>query len=501
MYSEKKLFKLFLLLVCTLFISGTSCARENIASLSDEIVTKNYYEALIRTTPTPLAQLNLFANQLPKGGDLHHHYSGALYAETYLDWVEKKEYCVVRATFNVNFVVSAQKPDPECLSAAQIRADDTLYRQLLQHWSNKDFSNHFHLTTPPDVQFFNTFNYFTAISKVFYAEGLRVLKDRAKNENVQYLETMLARTPNETGAKLNSQLDSLTMRSREQTEIAKVQAQLEQAWSRLEHDETVQREISTYVADIDQVTEGLDDEAFTLRAQAYVGRVDRPAAVFASMYSGFKAAGQTSKIVGLNIVGPENSIIAMRDYRLHMEMFRYLKEKYPNVQLSLHAGELALGMVEPAGLRHHIREAVEVAGAKRIGHGLDIMYETDAQDLLKKMAHEKVAVEINLTSNAFIAGVSGSSHPVILYLQHGVPIVISTDDEGVSRSTMSNEYLLFISSYKPSYAVLKNTIYNSMTYSFLNETEKLQQKKLLDQRFKKFEHEITQSLGSFVGKK
>jgi hypothetical protein len=48
-----------------------------------------------------------------------------------------------------------------------------------------------------------------------------------------------------------------------------------------------------------------------------------------------------------------------------------------------------------------------------------------------------------------------------------VPYVISTDDAGVTRHTLSNEYVLFASRYKPGYAELKKTSYNSIRYAFL----------------------------------
>ncbi|NOV28763.1 hypothetical protein DDY07_03210 [Methylomonas sp. ZR1] len=49
------------------------------------LATQSYYHELISGTMPSIAELTLFTNQLPKGGDLHHHYSGALYVETYLD--------------------------------------------------------------------------------------------------------------------------------------------------------------------------------------------------------------------------------------------------------------------------------------------------------------------------------------------------------------------------------------------------------------------------------
>ncbi len=485
----------FCTVLLTIFFSHVTCAQTYVANQSDYAVTQNYYVTIIGkgSSAIPrLAQLNLFANLLPKGGDIHHHYSGALYAETYLDWVEAKGLCIDRTNYKVEFSV----PPPigaDCLPAAQVRADEAFYRQLLMRWSDKDYSNHSHETLPPDQQFFKTFEYFTTISEADHKDGLLILKQRAMDEGLQYIETMLIRAPSAQPTALDTALDRLSPLDRE----ADIDAELDVAWTRMENDTEFQRSILSYAASIDKATDGLDGPEFMLRTQVYVMRNDRPSAVFSSMYAGFNAAQKTDKLVGMNIVGAENNAIAMRDYRLHMRMLRYLKGKFPGLNLALHAGELSLGMVPPEGLRHHIREAVDIAGARRIGHGLDIAYESDADRLLMKMKQKKVAVEINLSSNALIAGVEGSAHPVTIYMQHGVPIVISTDDEGVSRSSISHEYFLFMSRYQPSYAVLKQTVYNSIRYSFLTQADQAVQIQLLDQRFTAFEKKIAAMVRGF----
>ena len=61
---------------------------------------------------------------------------------------------------------------------------------------------------------------------------------------------------------------------------------------------------------------------------------------------------------------PEDGFISMRDYTLQMKMLDYLHSVYPKVHITLHAGELAPGLVPPEGLRFHIRQAVEL-GARR----------------------------------------------------------------------------------------------------------------------------------------
>ena len=56
--------------------------------------TRQYYTGLIGGQSPNLAGLTLMMTMLPKGGDLHHHYSGSIYAETFLDWVKLKGFCV-----------------------------------------------------------------------------------------------------------------------------------------------------------------------------------------------------------------------------------------------------------------------------------------------------------------------------------------------------------------------------------------------------------------------
>ena len=80
------------------------------------------------------------------------------------------------------------------------------------------------------------------------------------------------------------------------------------------------------------------------------------------------------------------------------------------------------------------------------------MNEKDPIGLLHEMAERNVLVEIALTSNDLILGVSGDDHPLPIYMKYGVPVALASDDEGVSRSDMTHEYLRAVESYHLSYA-------------------------------------------------
>jgi len=171
--------------------------------------------------------------------------------------------------------------------------------------------------------------------------------------------------------------------------------------------------------------------------------------------------------VGINFVQPEDGYLSMRDYTLHMKMLDYLHSVYPQVPISLHAGELAPGLVPPEGLRFHIRQAVELGHAQRIGHGVDVMYEDDAPALLKELAKKHVMVEINLSSNEGILGIKGAAHPFPNYRAAHVPVALSTDDEGVSRIDITHEYVRAALDYRLAYQDLKQLARTGMEHSFL----------------------------------
>jgi adenosine deaminase len=189
--------------------------------------------------------------------------------------------------------------------------------------------------------------------------------------------------------------------------------------------------------------------------------------VFAQTLLGFEVASADARVVGINFVMPEDGYVSMSDYALHMKMVAFLRAAYPKVHISLHAGEIAPGLVTPEGLCCHIRLAVEEAHAERIGHGVDVMYEDRPHELLKEMAAKHVMVEVNLTSNDVILGISAKDHPLPIYRQFGVPVALSTDDEGVSRIDLTHEYVRAAETYDLKYLDLKQMVRTGIEHSFL----------------------------------
>jgi adenosine deaminase len=465
-----------------LFLLSTINLVNIVAQQSNEEKTAQYLEKIKQSNNN--AGLTQFCTLMPKGGDLHHHYSGAIYAETYLDWAERKGLLINTQTFTLE---KAESTDNKSISIDSLKKNSDLYRNVLNVWSDMDFYNHYHQQNQPDQHFFNTFSYFGSISNAYYRNGLLEIKNRAKKENVLYIETMLMSPAVQFNSNPNV-VASLLVIEQKKDSIALIRL-LDSLSKAVSKSTDYNKFINNYLDSLRSYHKSIDDEQFTMRFQTYISRNVTPDAAFAKLYGCFDAVTRdnSSLLVGVNIVSPENGIISMRDYWLHMQMFAYLKRHFPKVKTSMHAGELCMGLVKPEDLTYHIHDAVYIANANRIGHGVDIPYEMNSVTLLHYMKQKKIAIEVNLTSNEFILGIKGNDHPVSLYYSAGVPIIISTDDAGVSRNNLTTEYVKLLSRYNFAYKDVKTFVYNSINYSFLKQTEKDKLKQQLDTRFNWFE--------------
>ena len=436
------------------------------------------------------AKLTAFFAQMPKGGDLHHHYSGSVYAETYLDYVIRQNYFVNEFTLEVKDKLrSTDSGFTPFDSLKNNRSFGKLKQRILEKWSVKDYNG---VSYPSDKQFFETFDNFNVASKNTFDEGLLELKHRAIAERVSYIETMFTSIPCEMDkdslfASLNEKLNKLS--SQRDTALASVLLrQLHQGLDRKVMDDAVQKfnqELHERHARLK-----LDDDNFAIRYQNYIVRaIPNPSYIFKNLLVAFQSANESDLIVGVNIVAPEDNEVSMRDYWLHMQMFKYCQALFPKVKYAMHAGELTMMQVKPEELTWHINAAVYEAGAYRIGHGIDIPHEAGAYDLLRFMAKHNIAVEINLVSNEFILKVKNDKHPLMLYKDFGVPIVISTDDAGVLRSNMTQQYVLLAKRYKEiDYSDIKQFVFNSIDYSFIEDIRlKAKLRKDLEKRFDEFE--------------
>lgn len=465
-------------------------------TLFGQVSAEKYSSDYLNSIRDNRVLLTAFFQQMPKGGDLHNHFSGSIYAESYFDYALKSDFWVNLKTLAL--YDKAPVPSEDVKRFSEVKAagglDDLRY-QLLRFWSIKDY---FEGDEASDKHFFDAFDKFDLASKGLVREGLLELKQRAKAENVQYIELMYRSAKH--GLDLSDLknyafvLDSL-QRQKNSAGLAIV---LDTLYARF-----IRKGIESKVLDYTQTIEKthqelqLDDSTFTMRFQGYVTRVlEDQVTLFGNLVASFLSAESSALIVGVNIVAPEDNPNSMRNYWLHMQFFKWCKKQFPKVKFSMHAGELTLGLVKPEELNWHINAAVRDAGAHRIGHGVDLAYENKVYDLLKLMQTQQVAVEINLTSNEYILKVKDDQHPITLYRSAKVPIVISTDDAGILRSNLTEQFVLLANRYKNiSYAEIKQYILNSIKFSFIEEEKvKLKLTHNLQQQLAKFEQQLQLSL-------
>jgi aminodeoxyfutalosine deaminase len=137
-------------------------------------------------------------------------------------------------------------------------------------------------------------------------------------------------------------------------------------------------------------------------------------------------------IVAFGIGGDELSVPT--------EEFRPVYDRAAQIGLHrlMHAGEV--------GGPEKIREAIELLGAERIGHGIAAIHDRELMDLL---AERKIPLEICPASNMKTAALARQlqredagieDHPLPRLLRHGIPIVLSTDDPAMFHTTLDEEY-------------------------------------------------------------
>jgi adenosine deaminase len=412
----------------------------------------------------PLA-LRAFLYRMPKGADLHSHLSGAIYAETWIRDAGEDQLCVDPKTLSFVQPEKGKRDPAVCreglVDAASVPQNQHLYDALVDAFSMRTFvprtadSGHDH--------FFDTFGEFSGTSKRHMGEWLDEVAARAAAQNEQYLELM--DTPDFRDAA------AIAGRIGYQTDFVKLRQLLLEAGIR-NSIPGIRTNLDTAEADRRQrercgQVDALPGCQVKLRYLYQILRGLPPEVVFAQLVLGFETAAADPRFVGLNFVQPEDGYISMRDYRLQMQMIDAIRGFYPGVHISLHAGELAPGMVPPEGLSFHIRLAVEQGEAERIGHGVDVMYEDRPYELLKEMAAKHVMVEVNLTSNDVILNIKDKDHPFEIYREYGVPVALSTDDEGVSRIDLTHEYVRAAVTYSLSYRDFKKMVRTSIEHSFL----------------------------------
>jgi adenosine deaminase len=425
-------------------IGGSMGAR------ADEASTAARYERAKVSEPTMIA----FLRGMPKGGDLHNHVSGAVTTDVLVETAIKNNlyFDPADSLFYRDNPTGTRVP-ADRFAANQTYIDQFLNRASMRGWNPAQETGHDH--------FFAAFSYIGSSG----TSADTMLDDVIRNaeaENEQYLELMTSIAP-------NSAYDGLT----KVTDVADLDKALAQERPSLPAFAAASKAFlnarDQHLAQVfgeKQMTMGASDR-INIRYIFSTSRNQPNESFFQSLAAAFYSMQTDQRIIGINIVAPEDYRAARINFEEQMRIIHFLHLKFPKGHITLHAGELTPTISPIDVMRSRIRKSIEEGDAERIGHGVSIAWEDNLPQLFQEMRRRGTAIEICLTSNATILGVEGDRHPWKLYRANGIPLCLSTDDEGVSRGNLTLEYTRAARTYNLSYADLKDLARNSIEYSFL----------------------------------
>jgi adenosine deaminase len=162
----------------------------------------------------------------------------------------------------------------------------------------------------------------------------------------------------------------------------------------------------------------------------------------ASRITDVAVAHRDRGVAGLDLAGDEVGYPA----HVFAEVFR--RGRKEGLNITVHAGE--------AGRAENVREAIELLGAQRIGHGVRAIEDSNVLELIRERG---VTLEVCPTSNLQTGVVSRfDTHPLPDLLALKLRVTINTDDPSVSDTTLTDEYVVAVAAMGITLEQLKRTI-------------------------------------------
>jgi adenosine deaminase len=161
-------------------------------------------------------------------------------------------------------------------------------------------------------------------------------------------------------------------------------------------------------------------------------------------------------IVGLNLAGNEAEFSAIPFSGIFAEA------RQAGLHITVHAGEWAGA--------DNVREAIEILGAERIGHGVRVM---EDERVVRLAAERGTAFEVCLTSNYQTGAVPDlAHHPLRRMMDAGLNVTLNTDDPSISRIRLSDDYQIACEELGLSHADLRKLVLTACRACFLSKNEK-----------------------------
>lgn len=391
-------------------------------------------------------RLKKFLYDMPKGADLHIHASGAVSTEKLVELAKTQHFCIDK-----QFQIS-QPLGGQCSHGyfTDQFFQSPYYRQkAIEAWSMQNFRNQG--GEDGKSHFFKTFIKLGHLPSKNWPEIIADVVDKAHDQHIQYLELMLSLHGEKPSVDFSVQHHSIG-------DVLKNPVIHQYIQENIRYFRGLKKQVQMHTPWLGEDV----DVAWILE----IKRNQSFDHFWVDAVMVFAIANRVNDIVAINMVQPEYSGYSKTDYLKQMQFLNLLARYFPNVKIVLHAGEVPPQLAQ-TDVRDHMKTALDYLQPVRVGHGADVLFENDSEKILSSMQKKDIAVEINLTSNEQILNIRGNQHPLTNYLQAQVPVVISSDDPGVSRNDLSHEYYRAVIEHKVSLNDIIQANRNSLTYSLL----------------------------------
>jgi len=424
-----------------------------------------------------LAKIKLLLKKFPKGGDTHHHLTGGLEPEKYLEFAIKSDlYCHAS---NFVFFEKPEMMDCDIKSAKEIRDCEYLRTAFCQKATTRGRPS---ITTE---EFFKTFAIVESIEKFMPLSGLLepVIKD-AIEHNILYLEVS-------KGFEFNKNLMpkfhefKTNFPERDQFGVVIPFEILDKKLELLKNSQAFQKKKNEYIGYINEADntpaifkeQKFGDSLFSIenpivvRLNVDINRELSLPEFFLDLVMAFEIiqseiGSEKSRVLGIVLSGREHYTQALLNRKAQYKMIDYLHSKYPKAKISVHAGELKVSeTVSHEDMERSIWDAVEFAKPDRIGHAVCLFDQKNHENLIKWINEKNICVESCLSSNMKLLRVQ-EEHPLPLFLEKLKAVTVNTDDPGVLGIKLSDEFQKVLD-LKTSYTNMKKLARNQLTYSFL----------------------------------
>lgn len=435
--------------------------------------------AYFSTIKDSVSDLRPFLKSFPKGGDTHSHLTGAI----------NRDYLTLAKSKGLRFTLKFDEGKHHIKFYGK---DEVNVAESRPAEEIKDLEQIFIKATTliKGDHFFDTFSNFESIDSFLeLSDYLFPLLERAYNSNVLYLE--VSKGFESHFEKWDNQKlvdaykhDFPTNQAFENNEYLD---KLEDKFNMLKEGlQEEKKHYINYIAQADNVPlpeffkkKGFKNSVFSfnnpvvIRINGDVSRVTDLFQFFADLTLSFLMVQEelvTKKnkacMLGVVISGEEFLGESLENLTAQLKMLNFLKKKpeFFDVCCSIHAGELSWKNAEEEAMGSAINQVFEYAKPDRIGHGACITHDEKFNEILQKLC----CVEICPTSNKTILNVKRDAHPFELYLNNKVPVTLNTDDAGVLRTSLTEEFIIAIKWHSDiDYLTLKNLARNQLRYSFL----------------------------------